>query len=74
MIRALLPISKILPLQTLINISGLSCFFPFYHTIGYGKDLPHLNKLYPIITPEQFSDDLEILLKYYNPISPEELL
>jgi peptidoglycan/xylan/chitin deacetylase (PgdA/CDA1 family) len=74
MIRPLIPISKLISLNGLIKASGLPCFFPFYHTVGYKNELPHINKLYEVRTPEEFQKDLELMLKYYHPISPDGLI
>ena len=74
MIRALLPISKLFSLTRLVKLSGLHCFFPFYHTVGFKRELPHINKLYEIRTPEEFEHELDFLLTIFNPINPQDLI
>ncbi|QIA06902.1 polysaccharide deacetylase family protein [Draconibacterium halophilum] len=46
-------------------------FLPFYHTIS-NKHLPHILN-YPVISEKQFKQELDFYLKYFQPISLEEL-
>ncbi|WP_297095166.1 polysaccharide deacetylase family protein [uncultured Draconibacterium sp.] len=44
---------------------------PFYHTVS-NTHLPHILN-YPVIDEKQFKQELEFYLKYFNPVSLEEL-
>ena len=46
-------------------------FLPFYHAVN-SKPLPHILN-YPVIDEKQFKQELDFYLKYFNPISLEEL-
>nr|WP_319272140.1 polysaccharide deacetylase family protein [uncultured Draconibacterium sp.] len=46
-------------------------FLPFYHTIS-DKPLSHVLN-YPVIDEKQFKQELDFYLKYFNPVSLEEL-
>jgi len=65
--------SKIIPLTTLINVTGERLFMPFYHIISNEK-VPHISHLYPVRDIIHFEKDLEYLLKYYEPIGVDKLL
>ena len=59
--------------NSLIKISNQKLIFPFYHAITDEVPL-HLKHLYLPRRVQQFKDDLEYLLRYYQPISLSELL
>ncbi|WP_321348464.1 polysaccharide deacetylase family protein [uncultured Draconibacterium sp.] len=44
---------------------------PFYHTVS-NTSLPHILN-YPVIDEQQFKQELDFYLKYFNPVSLEEL-
>lgn len=46
-------------------------FLPFYHTVSTTA-LPHI-KNYPYLNPKEFEAHLDYILKYFNPISLDEL-
>ncbi|WP_303920898.1 polysaccharide deacetylase family protein [Draconibacterium sediminis] len=46
-------------------------FLPFYHTVG-NQPLPHILN-YPVIDEKQFKQELDFYLKYFKPVSLEEL-
>lgn len=66
-------LSPFLDLKKLINRSIHKIIFPFYHAVTNHPG-PHLVHLYPIKSVEAFTRDLEKLLKYFEPLSPEILL
>lgn len=47
-------------------------FLPFYHVVS-NQPLPHILN-YPIISENQFKQELDFYLKYFEPISLEELV
>lgn len=55
-------------LPTLIKLTGQNTIFPFYHAVS---DSPpaHLEHLYQVKSIKQFEKDLDYLLKYYRPMS-----
>ena len=46
-------------------------FLPFYHTVS-NEPLPHIIN-YPVIDEKRFKQELDFYLKYFNPVSLEEL-
>lgn len=54
-------------LSLIKKISNHSFVAPFYHTVS-DMPLPHLKYLYPIKSIKQFKNDLDYLLKYFDPI------
>lgn len=48
-------------------------FAPFYHLVSPQTPL-HIKHLYPVITPEQFEEDLEFMLKHFSPVEANDLL
>jgi len=71
-LRSIQPIAGIFPLKNYIKLSGQKLFAPFYHSIS-NLPLPHLANLYDLRSEKQFIADLDFLLKYYQPISLEDL-
>jgi len=59
--------------DALINMTNQRLIFPFYHAVSDVVPL-HLKHLYLPRGVQQFKNDLEYLLKYYQPISLSELL
>lgn len=57
-----------IPFDWLKKWSGQEFIFPFYHTVT-DKKLPFINPLYPLISEKQFRNDLDFLLRKYNPAS-----
>lgn len=47
--------------------------FPFYHAVS-DTPLQHLSHVYPIRTVQAFQQDLEFLLKHFEPVSVKHLL
>jgi peptidoglycan/xylan/chitin deacetylase (PgdA/CDA1 family) len=71
--RILAVVSHGISLPLLIQLSGQKLFLPFYHTVS-DRPLPHISNLYPLRTVKQFREDLDYLLRYYQPLGLEELL
>jgi peptidoglycan/xylan/chitin deacetylase (PgdA/CDA1 family) len=69
--------STLLPLRFLISKalkerSNSKIVAPFYHLIS--SEIPlHVKHLYPVISPEQFKADLDLMLKYFSPIDATEI-
>ncbi len=66
-------IGQLFPLPFLRKMAGQPLVHMFYHAVS-DVNLPHIQHLYPVKNTKQFTRDLEILLKYYTPLSPEEFL
>lgn len=66
-------ISVVFPTKTLIRKVKPDIVSVFYHTISH-KPLPHLKHLYPVLTPKQFIQDLDFLLKHFTPIDINDLI
>lgn len=72
-IRALFdPISPLFSTKSLIKFSGQKIVLPFYHAVSNNK-LAHISNLYSSRNVEQFKADLDYLLRYYQPVSIDEL-
>lgn len=56
-----------------LNLVKNQSIFPYYHIIN-DVEVPHIKHLYPYKNTKQFKDDLDLLLKYYKPLHPEELI
>lgn len=66
--KAILPVAHKCNLNRLIKLSGQNSVFPFYHTIAE-KQAPHLAHIYRVRSPKEFEQDLEQLLKEFEPSS-----
>ncbi|MFI5172179.1 MAG: polysaccharide deacetylase family protein [Chitinophagales bacterium] len=55
----------------LIKRSGIKIIFPFYHVVS-DEYLPHIKHLYPYKNIAQFKDDLDLFLKYYEPLGVDD--
>jgi len=64
---------QVLPLSSLIRITGVRTVLPFYHAVS-DVDLPHLKHLYPIIPTSVFEKQLDYFLRHYQPASYDLLL
>lgn len=71
--RVLPVLTSKISLDLLIKFTNQKIIFPFYHAIS-DKDIIHIKHLYKVRTTTQFINDLDLLLKYYHPVSHEDLL
>jgi len=63
-------ISELVSPALLQKILKQQLILPFYHTIS-NKPLPHIKHLYQVKSENEFINDLDFLLKYYEPIDYE---
>ena len=61
------------PVSLLCKLSPTNLIIPYYHMINDDEVL-HLKYLYTYKNKKQFIEDIDYLLKYYNPITIHELL
>lgn len=66
-IKSIGSIAASLPTELLVTISGQKLIHPFYHAISNEK-LAHIDHLYPVKGTKIFMDDLDFLLKHFQPI------
>jgi peptidoglycan/xylan/chitin deacetylase (PgdA/CDA1 family) len=66
-------VANCLPLSIMVKLTGIRIVLPFYHATS-DHDLPHLKHLYPVLSTRQFEQQLDYLLKHYQPASYELLL
>jgi peptidoglycan/xylan/chitin deacetylase (PgdA/CDA1 family) len=59
-------------LQILRNITNRHFILPFYHAVADIAPV-HLKHLYNVRSIKQFNNDINFLLKYYTPVSIEEV-
>jgi len=71
--KTLNPLIRSMNLDRLIRCSGQNALFPFYHTVS-SEALPHIRHLYRVLKPDEFEEDLEELLKYFEPVSLDAFL
>ncbi|MBL0307732.1 MAG: polysaccharide deacetylase family protein [Chitinophagaceae bacterium] len=63
----------LLPLPLLKQVASPGTIFPYHHLIS-DKEVLHVKHLYSYKNIRQFGNDLDYLLKQFNPISVEELV
>ncbi len=63
---------SVLPMNVITKSDDLQLLLPYHHTVS-SEFLPHIGHLYDYKNEQQFIQDLDFLLKYYDPISEEEL-
>ncbi len=68
----LLPFSDRLSLEKMIAKTRKPVIFPFYHLVS-DRPPPHIRQLYRVKSLASFRSDLEALLRYFEPASPEIL-
>ncbi len=68
----LFPASRLFSLRTYIRQSGEPFVAPFYHAVS-DTPLPHISHLYRIKTAREFEEDLDTLLRTYEPVSIDRL-
>lgn len=56
-----------IPLSAWIKMSSQKLFMPVYHLCS-DQAVPHIDHLYKVRSTQQFADDLDILLKHFEPI------
>ncbi len=70
--KILIAASKCFDISTLIRMSGQNLIFPFYHTIS-DEYLPYISPLYKHKNVQSFKDDIDFLLKSFQPVSIEDV-
>ncbi|HYW96045.1 MAG TPA: polysaccharide deacetylase family protein [Bacteroidales bacterium] len=71
--NVLMPLATSFSLDKMIRRTGKSVVFPFYHMVS-DTPPPHIKHLYRVKSVAEFRTDLDDLLKYFAPLSPEWLL
>ncbi len=67
------PLARRFNLDLLIRLSGQHHIFPFYHVVS-DWHLPHIRHLYRYKRANEFENDLEELLKWFEPLSFDDYL
>lgn len=67
MIHGIGSLASRIPTEQLRKLTGQNTILPVYHTIS-NEELPHIKNLYQIKNVECFKQDLDFLLKYFEPI------
>lgn len=60
-------------LRSLIKLSGKRLLLPLYHVVS-DDNLRHIKNLYSVRNTQQFINDIDFILKYYEPIGVESLV
>lgn len=71
--RLLTFIAGMIDMKTLMQRSDIPLIHVFYHTVS-DEYLPHIHPLYSPKSVSEFKKDIDFLLKYFNPIEPEEII
>ncbi|MCC7245199.1 MAG: polysaccharide deacetylase family protein [Saprospiraceae bacterium] len=71
-VRWLQKTAPALPFRLWQKWSGERLFLPFYHVVS-DENPVHIRHLYPVRTVRQFEDDLDFLLKHFEPVSLERI-
>ncbi len=71
--RFLFNIADKVPFQSLLNLSGMRLFLPFYHLVS-DEPAPHIEQLYPVRNSARFKADLDWILRYFQPVSLDEVI
>lgn len=71
--RQIARVARSMNLDRLIKLSGQPLIFPFYHAVSEDP-IPHVSHLYRVPTPLEFERDLELLLKYFEPMDMQTYL
>ncbi|WP_051313362.1 polysaccharide deacetylase family protein [Sporocytophaga myxococcoides] len=61
------------PFSVLKKLGGQKVIFPTYHLVS-NQEVPHVGNLYKIRSEKLFCEDLEFMLRHFNPISIDDLL
>lgn len=70
--KVLFTAAELVPVKLLQKLNHPSLLLPYHHVVS-DVHLPHISNMYPYKNIRQFTDDLEWLLKHYNPIHPKDL-
>lgn len=60
-------LANAIPTKHLLKWSGQHTILPFYHCIS-DTPLPHISQLYTVKNTRAFEEDLDFLLKYFEPV------
>lgn len=62
-----------LPLALLNKLSSPGCLFPYHHIVS-DEEVLHIKYLYPYKNVKQFENDLDVLLRNFKPVTPDDLI
>ena len=71
--KNILPLARRLSLERLIALSGQYFAFPYYHSVS-NHQLSHIKYLYQLRTMAEFKRDLEVFLRWYEPVALSDYL
>lgn len=63
----------VLPISLLKKASGIRTLLPYHHTVS-DQPLEHIRHLYSYKNGKQFEQDLDFLLRHFEPVSVEEMV
>ncbi len=66
--RIISTIAPLASMERMVRFSRQTVVFPFYHTVS-DRPLAHISHLYPLRTQGEFEQDLEEMLRWFEPIS-----
>jgi len=69
----LTPCGKIIGIKRMIRFSNIPIINVFYHVVS-DNYLPHIAPLYKYRNSKEFENDIDFLLKYFQPVSANDVL
>ena len=64
---------SVIPLSMVSSNNVLKPLLPYHHTVS-NDVLPHIYQLYKYKNTKQFENDVDLLLKHFQPVSEEQLI
>src|SRR5664279_4323344 len=71
--RAYYRACSLIPTRMLTKIFQFPTLFPYHHLVS-NEDVLHIKHLYTYKNIRQFTDDLDYLLKYFRPVSVQDIV
>lgn len=62
-----------IPARWLRRLTGLPLLIPYYHVVG-DRHLPHVSHLYRFRTTQEFTADVEFLLRHFQPVELNDVV
>ncbi len=66
-------ISSLVPLNLWHRLLNIDLILPYYHVVS-DQELEHISGLFTFRTVQQFEADIEFILRFYTPISLEDII
>jgi peptidoglycan/xylan/chitin deacetylase (PgdA/CDA1 family) len=71
-LKILNPLARVMPLKSLLHLSGHRMLIPFWHAVN-DRPAEHYNRLFTVPDSTSFSTTLDFLLRSFKPVTLQEL-